>query len=280
MNPKELIKSIITNYANSSGNTLMNAENESAWEKPLIGFANGADPIWDELKKDIGSFYWTPAEIFSLTFPSVKASPEELVVISWILPQTARTKADQRKEKTYPSERWSRSRKFGEEFNQKLGDHLAKTLNEAGHEAVYPLHHPGWKTIESGKYGISSNWSERHAAYAAGLGTFGLCDGLITPAGKAMRCGSVVARMKMQTTPRNYQDHHAYCLFFAKGTCGKCIDRCPAGAVTKQGHDKKKCMDYLHGVTREHIKANYGFEAYGCGLCQSGVPCESGIPVK
>ena len=36
---------------------------------------------------------------------------------------------------------------------------------------------------------------ETHAAHAAGLGTFGLCDGLITPIGKAIRVGSVVAKM-------------------------------------------------------------------------------------
>ena len=29
-------------------------------------------------------------------------------------------------------------------------------------------------------------------------------------------------------------------------------------------------------VLREH----FGFEGYGCGLCQTGVPCESGIPVR
>jgi hypothetical protein len=35
----------------------------------------------------------------------------------------------------------------------------------------------------------ASSWSERHAAHAAGLGTFGLCDGLITAKGKAMQGG-------------------------------------------------------------------------------------------
>ena len=43
---------------------------------------------------------------------------------------------------------------------------------------------------------------QRHAAHAAGLGTFGLCDGLITAKGKAMRAGSVVARIAVAQTPR------------------------------------------------------------------------------
>jgi epoxyqueuosine reductase QueG len=51
---------------------------------------------------------------------------------------------------------------------------------------------PEWSRRPSEKYVFSSNWSERHAAYTAGLGTFGLCDGLITPLGKAMRVGEGV----------------------------------------------------------------------------------------
>ena len=103
---------------------------------------------------------------------------------------------------------------------------------------------PLWERKESERFVFASNWSERHAAHAAGLGTFGLCDGLITPVGKAMRCGSVVARIKIPATPRPYKHHREYCLFFTKGTCGKCIKRCPAEAVTKEGHKQGE----MHGV--------------------------------
>ena len=50
-----------------------------------------------------------------------------------------------------------------------------------------------------------------------------------------MRVGSVVAKISLQPTPRPYIDHRAYCLYFANGTCGKCIDRCPVGAITQGG---------------------------------------------
>ena len=109
---------------------------------------------------------------------------------------------------------------------------------------------PKWEMKLSDQYGLASTWSERHAAYAAGLGTFGLCDGLITPLGKAVRCGSVIARIPIQPSSRPYQDHHAYCLFYSKGICGKCIDRCPVGAITKDGHDKSKCQHYVDLETR------------------------------
>jgi epoxyqueuosine reductase len=136
-----------------------------------------------------------------------------------------------------------------------------------------------WTIVNSNRFSYASSWSERHAAHAAGLGTFGLCDGLITAKGKAMRVGSVVARISIEPTPRPYSDHRAYCLYFDNGTCGKCIDRCPVRAITEAGHDKEKCRQHL-ARSREYVKKTYKFEGYGCGLCQVAVPCEAGIPVK
>jgi epoxyqueuosine reductase QueG len=153
-------------------------------------------------------------------------------------------------------------------------------LEENGYKAVAPSLLPEWSMKLSDEYVFASTWSERHAAYASGLGTFGLCDGLITPMGKAMRTGSVVARIEITPTTRPYGFHREYCLFFTKGTCGKCIARCPVGALSEKGHDKAKCRAHVRPATEEYVKAHYGFDGYGCGLCQTGVPCESKIPAK
>jgi epoxyqueuosine reductase QueG len=200
-------------------------------------------------------------------------------VISWVLPQTEATKTDNRREVFYPAERWARSRIFGEAFNDVLRRHVVETLRDAGYEAVAPVLSPLWESKDSDQFVFASTWSERHAAYASGLGTFGLCDGLITPGGKAIRVGSVVARIPINASPRPYDDHQAYCLFHSRGTCGECIDRCPVGAISKAGHDKLLCSAHTGKTTREFVRANFGFEGYGCGLCQTGVPCESGNPV-
>jgi len=212
-----------------------------------------------------------------MQFPDEASTPENLTVISWILPQTEATKRDNRRQTTYPAERWARSRIFGEKFNHALRRHVASTLTEAGFPAVAPMEIPSWSVKDSDAYVWASTWSERHAAYAAGLGTFGLCDGLITPNGKAMRTGSVVTQMLLPTTPRPYTEHHAYCLFYTHGICGQCIDRCPVGAISPTGHDKRKCSTHLKN-TRRYVQEQYGFEGYGCGLCQTDVPCESRIP--
>lgn len=276
------LTTLIENFmADASENNLQNGTGEKAFETPLVGFAGGADPLFTAYKEHVGSFHWTPLEIFRQTFPEIDAAAEDLTVISWILPQTPQTRADNRKAKRFPSERWARARVFGEKANERLRDHVARCLAENGIPAVAPMRSPAWSREISPQYGYASKWSERHAAYAAGLGTFGLCDGLITEKGKAMRTGSVVAQCHIEPTPRRYTDHHANCLFYAKGTCGKCIDRCPVGAISEKGHDKERCKAFMRGEeVIGHIREHYGFEGRGCGLCQTKVPCEAINPVR
>ncbi len=263
----------------SPENTMDKKENEHSWEMALVGYASGSDPLWQQYKEYIGAFHWTPWEVYTQNCPGQPAAPVDLTVISWVLPQRKQVKEANRKARKYPAEDWARIRVYGEKFNTALRAHITCLLNKAGVPAVAPMLVPNWTIVQSQRFSYASSWSERHAAYAAGLGTFGLCDGLITARGKAMRAGSVVAKITLEPTPRLYVDHRGYCLYFAEGTCGKCIDRCPARAITLNGHDKEKCRQHLV-CSREYIKKTYDFEGYGCGLCQVGVPCESGIPVK
>jgi epoxyqueuosine reductase len=243
-----------------------------------VGFSSGADPLYLDYKEYIGPFHFSPAEIFNLAFPDTQAEPDELTVVSWVLPQREITKAENRAQDFYPSERWVRARFPGEDFNVLLRKHVVQKLAESGIQAVAPILSPHWKIEQSPKYGFASRWSERHAAHAGGLGTFGLCDGLITGKGKAHRVGSVVARVRIAPTARPYENHRAYCLFFAKGKCMACAKRCPVGAITEQGHDKAKCWNHAGTTCAKYAKEKYGFDGYGCGLCQTRVPCESQIP--
>jgi hypothetical protein len=251
---------------------------EKIFDAPLVGFSSGSDPLYDEYKSHIGPFYFSPLELFAKTFPETECAAEDLTVISWIIPSTAATRREQGEQNRYPSERWARTRDLGEKFNVAIREHLVDELEKAGFDAVAPLLSPHWARSSEGAYAPCSNWSERHAAYAAGLGTFGLCDGLITPVGKAMRTGSVVAGIRIPPSTRPYDDHHAYCLHFTENICRKCIPRCPVNALSEKGHDKKRCMKYTEQTMHKYIKKKYGLETYACGLCQSWVPCTDKIP--
>jgi hypothetical protein len=252
---------------------------ERIWSAPLFGAARGDDPIFETFRDTVDERHWTPADAFAAGgLGGGAAGADELSVVSWILPHNPLTKKDNALRTDLTSERWARSRIFGETANMKLRDHLTEFLRNVGYEAVAPMRLPGWAQMESERYVFVSNWSERHAAHACGLGTFGLCDGLITPVGKAIRIGSVVVRGRIEPTPRPYTRYDEYCPFKTRKVCGACIKRCPAGALSARGHDKVRCSNYLDEKTAPYVRERCGFEGYGCGLCQTGVPCASGIP--
>ena len=265
------IEDMLVQFVDTSPDNVV--EGENIWDAPLIGFSRGDDPCYAFFKQDIGDFYLSPAELFAGEYPKSSVTNEELSVVSWVLPQTKLTKEENAAMDQYPGRRWAKARLYGEQFNRKLAAHLVKELQEQGYEAVAPILSALSGVRTSTKYGFASTWSERHTAYVSGLGTFGLCDGLITPVGKAMRCGSVIVRALVDPTVRKYESHHPYCQ-----TCGLCITRCPVGAIDETGHDKLLCRQYVNQVTAPYIKEQYQLDIYGCGLCQTGVPCADRVP--
>jgi len=112
-----------------------------------VGFSKGDDPLYLQISENIGPFYLTPMNAFNRVFPDVKTSPDALTVINWILPQTGETKRDHRKERIYPSERWARSRLFGENFNSKLRREVASFNAGSINFALFPvmMRYKEWK---------------------------------------------------------------------------------------------------------------------------------------
>ncbi len=283
-------------------NNLGSVPAEKAWEDFALGFSSGGDELYSFWKGHIGEFHWSPVEAFALGMspegrespaaapaadadadlaePAPPAQPGELTVVSWALSHTEATKADNRAQSKMPSERWTRSRVFGQSRNRALHRALVKALAARGHSAVAPALLPQCGERESALQGRASNWSERHVAYTSGLGSFGLSGGLITPLGSAVRLGSVVVKAQIPPTPRAYSGGFDHCLYFNGGACTACVDRCPVGSISEDGRDKPACARHLEVVTAEFVEREYGFKGYGCGLCQTGVPCESAVPTR
>jgi epoxyqueuosine reductase QueG len=264
----------------ASDNRLAPDLDEPAFDTPLVGVSRADDPVWDRIIAHIGPPLWRPEQAFALAFPQVPAEAASLCIISWVLPQTKATRDEHRQAKTRPGRRWSLARHYGEQVNDRLRRHVVADLTGRGVAAVAPVLLSQWDYGRSATAGIASNWSERHAAFAAGLGTFGLSDGLITARGKAIRVGSVIAAAPWPATPRPYgDDHHAYCLHFTTGRCDVCARRCPAGAIGPNGHDKEACKAFIRGTTAPWVATEQlGFPVNSCGFCQTGVPCEARIP--
>lgn len=247
------------------------------FDEPIVGFASARAPIFREFKSIIGDFHWTPPEIFE---KETGGRLPEGTVICWILPVSRPARESNREERRWPSREWSRTRTHGEEFNNRLRGHLVKILEERGYRSVAPVLTGHFRSLGDARVGLASTWSERHAAYAAGLGTFSLNDGLITECGIAHRCGSVVTELVLEPTVGQRKGHRANCLYFHDGSCGACIGRCPAGAIGVSGHDKQKCREYLYDTIPAETTGRYDVHVLGCGLCQTDVPCEGRNPVK
>ncbi len=285
-NPARFLEESIKAYTLTSPlNRLPAFGSTPIFEEPLVGFADGDDPIFTEYKTIIAEFHLTPREALAWHLAeTLEDNPPELPtvsVVSLALPIARETRLSNRRETKGPSLRWNHTRWQGQDFITEMTRHVVSLLEELGQHAMAPELAPFFK-MRRLPDGLGSVWSLRHIAYAAGLGTFGLSDGFITPKGVALRCASVVTDLKIPPTPRPYPDHRANCLFYATGSCGRCIERCPGGAISEKGHDKNRCLVVLIDEQKPWIDGVHGdgyIGAYaGCGLCQTKVPCESRIP--
>ncbi|MBQ3222898.1 MAG: hypothetical protein IJC54_01995 [Clostridia bacterium] len=271
------IENWIRDYMDSDERNSMRELPGRAFDLPLVGFSSAQDELYPFYKQHISpEFYRLPQEWLEMTFGK-GFDPAEVSVISWVLPQTEENRIKSRAEEKCPPLEWQMVRVHGEECNRSMAKELAQHLCSLGFEAVAPMCSDAFSWGQSERFGPISNWSERHTALISGLGTFGLCDGLISKKGKAARYGSVIVHCRLEPTARDYTAYNEYCM--AKNGCTACIRRCPAGAITPEGHDKAKCIAYHQQVIKTvcHDRDNYDGYAV-CGLCQTGVPCECGIP--
>jgi len=250
------------------------------FDPPMVAVAAADDPWFARFKDVIGPFHWTPQEALARVAPGATARS----VLCWCLPVSEYARRANRDASEIASRPWAYVRTFGEQLNDRLRRGLEQVLRDAGAAAIAPHTHPDHRPGRREDAGWSSCWSERHAAFVAGLGTFGISGGLITSRGVAHRLGSVVTDVELAPTPRPYgDDPFAWCLRAAKGTCGACIKRCPAGSVGEDtvGRDKDACFRW----TYQRVRGDKGVEiygwlgAYGCGLCQTAVPCEDRNPL-
>lgn len=270
----EIIDTLESILEKENYNLLNDKNAELILQKPFIRIASAEDPLFAQLKDVIGDFYWTPDEALQKRYPDSAAKS----VIVWCLPVSNSARNTNSKETLYPSIEWAYTRTYGEQINNKLRTGMEQFLQSRGFDSIAPQLHEENVTERRPGTGWSCMWSERHTAFIAGAGTFGISGGLITERGIAHRLGSVVTNALLEPDIRPYgEDPFAWCLKSAKGTCGVCIERCPVGSIgeTNQDRDKDLCANHAYATIKGYGLENFSWEGvYGCGLCQTGVPCE------
>lgn len=250
-----------------------------AWDKPIIGIASGDDEYFEDLKEHIGEFHLLPSEVFSLKFKDYSEA-SKLRVISLAFPHSEAVLTEHSRQSKFPDKRWAAARGNWEKVVKEFAIKFEDELNAKGIRTVSIDIRPELKLETNGKLGKAATWSHRHAAFAAGLGTFGLSDGFITEKGMAVRFMSFVVEADLDPTEKDYEGLYDWCLYFRSGICGSCIRRCPKRAITEKGHDKEKCFEYTkkcYEKLSEEIDTTDMTEV-GCGLCQTKVPCMNKRP--
>lgn len=249
---------------------LPGCEGLTIFEEPLFSAASARDPIFLKYKEPgvIGEPFMTPEE----WLPGAKS------VAVLFFPFTGEVRASNRNVSEETSNAWLHGRIEGQAFQNAFIEKVRDWFLSQGFRAIIPPADPRFTRIltdlgEDNPEAIhfATSWSERHAAYAAGLGTFSLTRGLITKKGMAGRFSSVITDAEIEPAVRPYTGVYDYCI-----RCGACIKRCPVNAITMEGgKNQKLCREWV-AVHSKQVHA----PRYGCGKCQTGVPCEAGIPVR
>lgn len=157
-NSGEWVKKTINNFiATSLLNTMEDGTDAPACEQALVGFASGADPLWQQYKEYVGAFHWTPWEVFNQHRPEENVSAEQLTVISWVLPQRKPVRDANKAEKRFPAQAWARIRVYGERCNMALRHYLVNRLEAQGHPAVAPMMAPNWTIVKSARFSYASS---------------------------------------------------------------------------------------------------------------------------
>ena len=187
-----------------------------------------------------------------------------------------------------PSLEWLYARVQGQQFMQAFSERFRDRLLADGYRTLVPQIDERFSqnvlpphTAEDGRMHrqFSSNWSERHVAFGAGLGTFGLHGNLITEKGTAGRLISVVTEAEIMDARTVSQRADLPGLYANCTMCRVCAKRCPNQAITEPGEKLiSRCFQFMGTVSQEQKALNRTL--HGCGICQAAVPCEYKNPAR
>jgi len=162
------------------------------------------------------------------------------------------------KEPSGPVARYARGDDYHDVMETKLRELHARLERDAG------------RAIAGKPYVDTGPILERDLARRAGLGWFGKNTNLLNPSlGSFFFLGTLVLDVALVPDAPFQEDR---C-----GTCTRCIDACPTGAIVAPRRlDATKCISYLtielRGEIPAELREKIGELVYGCDICQEVCP--------
>lgn len=148
---------------------------------------------------------------------------------------------------------------IGKDYHKVIKDKLYTLLNSIN--SIHPA--------KGRAFCDSAPVLERYWAVNAGIGWIGHNRQLTIPGkGSYFFLGELLIDIEL-TYDQPFKENHC-------GKCRRCIDNCPAGALSTDGLDARKCLSYLtieyRGDLPEEIGAKMKKNFYGCDCCLKACP--------
>ena len=227
---------------------------ERIWEEPIVGFADANSDYIKNLKNVVLESHYSPKDFLE----------DATIIVSYFLP-FKREIGKSNKCEGLPSEAWAKAYIDTNKMAQDINEYIVDEIEKLGYKGVNP--------VNAGVFDqniLKSNWSQRHMAYAAGIGTFGINNLLISEKGSCGRYFSVITNLDVKSDEPIKEER---CMYKKDKLCGVCVKRCKNNALTYEGFDRFKCSSQL----QENKKI---LGASVCGKCAAELPCSYKNPVK
>ncbi|HZK02497.1 MAG TPA: hypothetical protein VFC96_06530 [Anaerovoracaceae bacterium] len=265
---KEFIASEIRNFVRKY---MERSDISTKWGIPLVGFANAKHPYIRDLKKIVGDAHEMPEDVL----------PDAKIVIAYYLPFTKELNRMNSEAGRHAASQWAIAYEETNAIFDCLSEHLIGFLKAKGYNAAVSK---ATKTFDRNL--LKSNWSHRHFAYAAGLGTFGVNNMLISKVGCSGRYFTLVTNLEVSPDEPMKSE---MCLHKRNGKCLVCVKKCPVGALGNggrngyDGYDRHLCYSMISENAKihkgygssysneENIDCTLGTEV--CGKCITSSPC-------
>ena len=239
----------------------------TAWGEPLAGFADADSSYIAKLPRIISNTHGLPKDVL----------PDATIVLAYYVPFTRALAKTNRTGTHLASPDWALAYEETNAMFGKLNEYLISEIGKLGFRAAVS---PKAATFDQKK--LVSDWSFRHFAYAAGLGTFGMNNMLITKRGCCGRYNTIVTDLDVR--PDRPVTDTEYCLYKKDGNCGICFKNCPVGALTPEGYDRHLCYTVLQENSRVYTDFGSSYvdesgenaNSVGsevCGKCVTQSPC-------
>lgn len=239
-------------------NTFIKQEKpKTIWGEPLFGYADANDKLFEKLKEVANPKHLLPSDI----------NDKAKTVIAYFLPFDKSIPISNYKGR-YASREWVVAYIETNRLIAFINLWMIEKLEKKGFKTTrldpsFNMDHER----------LVSVWSNRHVAYIAGLGKFGLNNMLITQKGCCGRLGNFITELELEPNKLAKEES---CLYKHNKSCKLCVNKCVNQALFLERFDRYRCYE----LCKENARLNQDVgEAEVCGKCLVNIPCSFRNPI-